>query len=131
MVRSRQPSLVSKSPTEEEAATYDRLVPLLEAAHHEMSELSKKKQDGFVNALKIRNINRLLVELQKLLMNDLSRDFVELLDEESLPENSDVVLLLSQWKAALAQYKERHNGYDGVQPGRRWFTVENPSPKTR
>jgi hypothetical protein len=35
---------------------------MLEAAHHEMSELSKKKQDGVLNALKVHNINRLLSE---------------------------------------------------------------------
>jgi hypothetical protein len=87
-----------------------------------MSELSKKKQDGVVNALKIRNINRLLTELQKLLEKDPSRNFVELLDEETLPQNSDVVLLLSQWRAALQQYRRRHStGYGG-----RWRTVENP-----
>jgi hypothetical protein len=36
---------------------------MLQAAHREMSELSKKKQDGIVNKLKIRNINRLLTEV--------------------------------------------------------------------
>jgi len=128
MARSSRSSQVSDAPTEDEAATFDRLVPLLVAAHREMSELSRKKQDGIVNALKIRNINRLLVELQKLLAADPSRDFVELLDEESLPENSDVVLLLSQWQAALTQYKERHHGIDAVMNQRRWFTVENPAP---
>lgn len=131
MARSRQPSPASNPPTEEEATTYDRLVPLLAAAHREMSELSKKKQDGIVNALKIRNINRLLRELKKLLDNDPSRDFVELLDEEGLPENSDAVLLLSQWQAALGQYKDRHYGYDMPRGERRWFTVENPEKNPR
>jgi hypothetical protein len=95
-----------------------------------MSDLSKKKQDGIVNALKIRNINRLLVELGKLLENDPSRGFVELLDEDSLPENSDVVLLLSQWQAALAQYKGRHYGHDKERYEDRWFTIEHPRPES-
>lgn len=102
---------------------------MLDAAHREMSEFSKKKQDGIVNALKIRNINRLFAELRKLLENDASRDFVELLDEETLPQNSDVVLLLSQWQAALKQYKARHYGWDSTD--NRWFTVENPGTKSR
>ena len=88
MARARKSNVDLDLPTEQEAATYDRLVPMLEAAHREMSELSKKKQDGVVNALKIRNINRLLAELQRLLDNDPSRNFVELLDEETLPQNS-------------------------------------------
>lgn len=116
---------VANPPTEEEVVTYERLVPMLRAAHREMSELSKKKQDGIVNTLKIRNINRLLVKLESLLKNDPSKDFVELLDEESLPQNSDVVLLLSLWQAALTQYRNRYYGYDDRHM-LRWFTVENP-----
>lgn len=53
----------SPPPTEGQAATYDRLVSMLEAAHREMIELSKKKQDGIVNTLKIKILNRLLGEL--------------------------------------------------------------------
>jgi hypothetical protein len=120
MPRPRKPDVDPDLPTEDDAAAFEQLFPMLEAAHHEMSELSKKKQDGVVNALKIRNINRLLTELQKLLAKDPSREFVELLDEETLPQNSDVVLLLSQWRAALQQYKRRHSSYG------KWLTVENP-----
>ena len=90
-----------------------------------MSELSKKKPDGIVNTLKIRNINRLLIELGKLLENDPSRDFIELLDEEALPQNSDVVLLLSQWQAALMQYEGRYYHSEG-NGSPQWITVENP-----
>jgi hypothetical protein len=125
MVRTRQPVSPSNPPTEAEAATFDRLVPMLEAAHREMGELSKKKQDGLVNSLKIRNLNRLLTELRKLLEKDPSQGFVELIDEETLPQNSDVVLLLSQWQAALSQYKKRHYGWDVSIVKDRWFTVEH------
>lgn len=118
----------SPSPTDEQAATYDRLVPMLEAAHREMAELSKKKQDGVVNALKIKTLNRLLGELSKVIEKDPSHAFVDVLDEETLPQNSDVVLILSQWRAALKQYKDRHHGYDSPNHEYRWFTVESPRP---
>ncbi len=123
---SLQSDPTSESPTENDAAVYERLVPMLQAAHREMSELSKKKQDGIVNSLKIRNINRLLRDLKGIIEKDPSRDYVELLDEEELPQNSDAVLLLSQWQAALQQYKRRHFGRDGSHLPERWFTVENP-----
>lgn len=116
----------SPPPTEEQASAYDRLVPMLEAAHREMTELSKKKQDGVVNALKIKMINRLLTELSKVLEHDRSFGFVDMLDEETLPQNSDVVLVLSQWRAALDQYKGKHWGIDRVTGERRWFTEDNP-----
>ncbi|WP_433530628.1 hypothetical protein ACQPYA_00270 [Micromonospora sp. CA-263727] len=121
----------SPPPTEEQAATYDRLVPMLEAAHREMTELSKKKQDGIVNTLKIKMLNRLLGELIKIIENDPSHAFVDMLDEETLPQNSDAVLILSQWQAALKQYKDRHYGLDSAGGGRRWFTVENPGERYR
>lgn len=116
----------SGSPTEKDVAVYERLFPMLQAAHREMSELSKKKQDGIVNSLKIRNINRLLKDLKGIIEKDPSKDYVELLDEEELPQNSDVVLLLSQWQAALQQYKHRHFGRESSHTPERWFTVENP-----
>jgi hypothetical protein len=116
----------SPSPTDAQAAAYDRLVPMLEAAHREMTELSKKKQDGIVNTLKITMLNRLLGELSKVIEDDPSHAFVDMLDEETLPQNSDVVLILSQWQAALWQYKANHHGYDQALNAARWFTVENP-----
>lgn len=116
----------SPPPTNEQAAAYDRYVPMLEAAHREMTELSKKKQDGVVNTLKIKMINRLLAELSKVLEDDASRGFVDMIDEESLPQNSDVVLVLSQWQAALTQYKAKHHGYDSPTGRHRWFTTEDP-----
>lgn len=121
----------SPSPTDAQAATYDRLVPMLEAAHHEMTELSKKKQDGVVNTLKIKMLNRLLGELSKVIEKDPSHTFVDMLDEEILPQNSDVVLVLSQWQAALKQYKARHHGYDSSTHENRWFTVEGPGGNNR
>lgn len=118
------------TPTEEQSATYERLVPMLEAAHREMSELSKKKQDGIVNAVKIKLINRLLTDLGMLLEDDPSHGFVDMLDEDTLPQNSDAVLILSQWRAALEQYKNAHHGSDGM-GSRRWLTVEYPAGVSR
>jgi hypothetical protein len=126
----RKPEPAPGTPTEEQAATYDRLVPMLEAAHREMSELSKKKQDGIVNAVKIKLINRLLTDLGRLLQHDPTFAFVDMLDEETLPQNSDAVLILSQWKAALEQYKSAHYGSDGM-GSRRWLTVEFPAGVSR
>jgi hypothetical protein len=97
---------------------------MLEAAHREMSELSKKRQDGVVNALKIKTLNRLLAELSNVIKDDPSHAFVDMLDEDTLPQNSDVVLILSQWKAALEQFKRTHYGTDSDYK-QRWFTVEN------
>lgn len=89
-----------------------------------MTELSKKKQDGIVNELKIKMLNRLLTQLGKVIENDPSHGFVDMLDEDTLPQNSDVVLILSQWKAALSQFHRKHYGFDGTTGKNGWFTEE-------
>lgn len=131
MSSGKNASTSGEPPTNEQVGIYDRLVPMLEAAHREMSEFSKKKQDGVVNSLKIRNINRLLDKLEGVLDQDPSKEFLERLDEDDLPQNSDAVLLLSQWKAALEQFKKKHFGTDPETHQYRWFTVESPRPERR
>ena len=98
-----------QSPTDAQVAQFDMVQPLLAAAHKEMAELSKKKQDGLVNELKIRHINRLLEAAEGSLNGDASTAFLERLDEEAIPQNSDAVLVLSQWLAAMEQFKKRHS----------------------
>ena len=125
MVRHSTPQL--EPPSEARAAMFDMVQPMLAAAHKEMSELSKKKQDGILNQLKVRHINRLLARAKDALGEDGSLEFLEVLDEDTLPQNSDAVLVLGQWLAAMAQFKDRHFGYDGL-GSHRWFTEENPHP---
>jgi hypothetical protein len=109
-----------KPPTEEQAARFEMLRPMIASAHKEIGELSKKKQDGIVNDLKVRHINRLLAPVKEILADDPSADYLELLDEETLPQNSDAVFVLGQFLAAMDQYKGRHTkGNFG-----RWRTVE-------
>lgn len=114
----------SPPPTDAQAAQFDMVQPLIAAAHRDMAELSKKKQDGIVNELKIRHINRLFEAAKDSLAGDPSTRFLEQLDDEVLPQNSDAVLVLSQWLAAMKQFKDRHHGWDGSD--NRWITVEHP-----
>jgi hypothetical protein len=85
---------------------------MLKAAHEEVSRLSAKRQDGVLNPLKIRNINRLLDQLKPVLVADGALEFLETLDEETLPQNSDAAFLLGQWIAALERFKKQHSDYN-------------------
>lgn len=114
------------APTESQGAMFDMVSPMLDSAHKEMSELSKKKQDGVLNELKVRHINRLLGKVREVLGDDPSAEFLELLDEETLPQNSDSVLILGQWQAAMKQYKNRHFVYVSEEGKWRWVSKENP-----
>lgn len=112
-------------PTEAAVAKFDMLSPMLNSALEEMREFSKKKQDGVLNPLKVKVINRLLSQIKEVLSTDPSTQYLDLLDDESLPQNSDAVLILGQFKAAMNQFREKYYGfYNGT---KRWVTVENPS----
>jgi hypothetical protein len=113
-------------PTERQAAQFDLLRPMIDAAYKEMGELSKKKQDGIVNELKARHINRLLAPIKETMSEDQSATYLELLDEATLPQNSDAVFILGQFRTAMDQFKAHHFGSDPGELRKRWFTVENP-----
>lgn len=111
-------------PSKESTEKFEMLSPMLNSALLEMKEFSKKKQDGVLNPLKVKLINRLLNDIKSILSSDDSIMYLDELDGDTLPQNSDAVLILGQFRAALDQFKGKHYGYDGS--AYRWFTKENP-----
>src|SRR5688572_22442920 len=110
-------------PTHDNVQRIDMLSTLLDAAIMEMKEFSKKKPDESLNPTKIKILNRLLIPLKEVLATDPSAAFLDLLDEDNIPSNSDAVLILGQYAAAIEQFKEKYYGWDGGH--KRWFTKEN------
>jgi hypothetical protein len=73
--------------------------------HQEMSELSKNKPDGVVNTFKLKVINSLLDQVRQLVGDDPLLTPIEPFNENLLPANSDVVITLGQFGAALRNYR--------------------------
>lgn len=115
-------------PTQGEVDTYEMLHPMLEKMANEIRELSKKKQDGALNELKVKMINRVLTQIKDLLKNESSVQFLDLLDTDILPTNSDAVVVISQYDAALSAFKDKYYGQDEHYRNR-WFTKEEPDTK--
>lgn len=113
------------SPTEAAVATFQLLSPLLDSLYDEVKDLSKKDANTVLNPLKIKMINRILNEVRTVLGSDPVVAFLDVLAEDALPLTSDAVLILSHFKAAMEQFKEKHHGMD-IDHQRRWFTQENP-----
>jgi hypothetical protein len=109
-------------PTEAQTEEFEMLNPILESVFDEIKELSKKKQDGALNTLKVKMVNRILLKVKIILANDPSVEYLDLLDEESLPTNSDAVLIIAQFKAAMQQFKDRYRYWDGSENV--WMTSE-------
>ena len=115
-------------PNNAQTEKYELLYPLLKSILFEVKELSKKKQDEPLNKLKVKMVNKILSQIKTDVLNDdPSREFLDLLDDETLPTNSDAVLIIAQYDAAMVQFHEKYYGWDGS--ARRWFTRENPGFK--
>ncbi|MEA5469417.1 hypothetical protein [Spirulina sp. 06S082] len=117
--------------TQEKVALYQLVRPFLEDMTDEFKELSKKKPDTALSINKVKMVNRLLESCRKVLEEEKSLQFLDLIDEDNIPQNSDVVLMLSQYVVAMGKF--RSNYYDteaaeddlfrlGDQYKDRWFT---------
>jgi len=105
--------------TFDKAATHNTTMPLLQAMYSEFKELSKKKPDAAVSKSKIHIVNRLLEKIRVVLIDEESIGFLDLLDEEAIPQASDVTLILSQYVAAMTAFQSKHHGWNGAEHG--WF----------
>lgn len=106
--------------TNEQASTHDVMTPLLAAMYVEFKELSKKKPESAVSKSKLLIANRLLGKIREVLATEESIDFLDLLNEDDVPQVSDVTLIFSQYVAAMEAFKAKYYGWDGME--HRWFT---------
>lgn len=59
----------------------------------------------------MKQVNRLLLDIQQFLVSSPEGKYLDLLEEEALPQASDVVVVMSQYEGALKAFRERHYGY--------------------
>ncbi len=114
--------------TQRDVDTYLMLQPLLAAIYHEMQELSKKKPDSLLNAYKVKAINRILIPLKQLMKEDDVFAFLDVLDDNVLPSNSDMVLILSQYIKATTMYVDLHQSYNRDIHENEWNFEPAPKP---
>lgn len=94
----------------------------LESAYIEMKDFSKKNPDTTLNDRKVKSLNRILKDIKDLLANEPTASYMETLDEEMLPSNSDVVLTMSQYRSALENYRKKYRRYHNFD--NYWHTTE-------
>lgn len=107
-------------PSEADIERFKMLKDLLDSIYEEMKEFSKKKPDEPLNKFKVKNINRVLSQIRDILKNEPTYEFLDLLDEDSLPSNSDSILIIGQFNASMDQFKNKY--YKSYE----WKTKENP-----
>lgn len=100
--------------TDAEIERFETLWPLLSSMKNEYSELSKKKQDGTINKLKVQGVNRLLIDLKDLLKDEPSIRYLDVLSDDDLPQYSDVIIILSQFVAAMTAFQHARQHQDAL-----------------
>ena len=105
-------------PNNKNIEDYELLKNMLYSQKKEFDLLSKKKSDEQLNPMKIKMANRVLEPLKELFKHEESHKFLDILNEDELPTNSDVVLIISQYKTAIRDFKIRY--YKDYH----WITVE-------
>lgn len=97
----------------EDVWEFEKLEQQLHSFLDEMSELSRKKPNDAVNKFKLKFINTTLDKLNRLLADYRPFEDFQQFDVDSLPSNSDVVLILSQYAGAALRFRTEHTIYEG------------------
>ena len=114
-------------PSEADVKKYEMLEKLLASIYHEMKEFSKKKPEDTLNKFKVKNINRVLEQIKEIMKNEPTNEFLDLLDEELLPTNSDSVLIIGQFNTATEQFRSSYyRSFTRGYGNNVWSTKENP-----
>ena len=84
--------------TEEEVGAFERLIVQLQGLYVEMSQLGKKSPNDGLNEFKLRIVNEVLASGNQIL-KDAYRPFEGFgqFNNDDLPTNSDVTLMLAQY----------------------------------
>ena len=100
----------------EQVETFLKLQPQLKSAYDEISLLSKKKPTDSLNKFKLKFINSILSRANNIL-EDNYKPFPEeftLFNEDDMPNNSDVVFILSHYLTSLEKLRCDNIKYSSI-----------------
>lgn len=97
--------------SEKEIEDFTKLAIQLDRMLGEFTELSKKKPNDPVNTFKLGLVNKLLDTANEI-VDVANRPFEKFsrFEEDNMPSNSDVLVILSQYRVCLAKFFEEQTG---------------------
>ena len=104
--------------------TYNSSSGIFESLLREVKELSKKKPEATMNPEKVKIINRVLDDLLTFLKDEPTGKYLDTLDDETLPQMSDAVLVMVQFESALASFRQRYKKSIRYLGAKIWITKE-------
>lgn len=97
--------------TTDSVKTYESATGVFTALLREVRELSKKKSDATLSGSKVKLINTVLNDLLSFLDCEPEGKYLHAIEDESLPQVSDALMMMVQFDAALDAFKERYYQY--------------------
>ncbi len=114
--------------TAQDADLFDTSEDQITAMYDEIGLLSKKKPDAPVNKFKLKFINDVLKQVNKIMGAEYTPfDDFNTFDEDALPTVSDVVFILSQYLKSMDKFRFDNTYYS--QGKYYWRLHGNASPK--
>lgn len=106
--------------TIEDVEKLEKIVGQLKAAHAEIAILAKKSPADSLNSFKLKMINIVITESNEVL-GEKYKPFEEFneFEEDDLPSNSDVTMILAQYM----EEAERYRSDNVAQMNGRWYYV--------
>lgn len=106
----------------EDVEKLEKIIGQLQAAHTEVAVLSKKSPADSLNPFKLKMINKVLEESNKVLGEKYKPfDEFDKFEENDLPSNSDVTMILAQYMEEAERFRS-----DNVTVNMgRWYYVVN------
>jgi hypothetical protein len=114
---------------------FEKTQSQLEGLLVEVTNLAKKSPNDGLNKFKLKFINEIILNSNKILGKDYKPlDSFEKFDEDDLPTNSDVTFILSQYLSCFEKLRSdnifRKQEYDGNRYFYEWFWVVDKSKST-
>jgi len=74
----------------------------------EVRELSKKKPDATLSKSKVTLINNVLSDLNVFLKGEPEGKYLNVLEDDELPQVSDALMMMAQFESALRSFRKRY-----------------------
>lgn len=121
--------------TKEDVNKFEKVQSQIEGLLLEITNLSKKSPNDAVNKFKLKFINEILIEANRILGKTYKPlSSFEKFDEDDLPSNSDVSFILSQYLSCFEKLRAdniyRKQEYDGNKYFYEWYWVVGNSKST-
>lgn len=107
--------------------TYELAKGVFDALLQEVRELSRKKPDATLSKNKVKLINNVLRDLMSILEGEPQGKYLQILEDDDLPQVSDALMMMVQFDAALDAFRNRYHQYiksRGYTGNHYWITNE-------